>query len=175
MKNASLHVLGHHIRCQPYYCNIVSGSVKSPPPQVEIPTKVKVSLLKAADIVCNKSRSLVIYDATSNLAENLMSQVAKALGGKRVNHYQKRGYQNRCAAAALAFQSGSQMHIDVFKQKYQKSPTKIMKKYVTAAQKKRLARPKDPAKRVGRYEYIRRSLAGPDGDCGPRCEAPDMD
>ena len=85
--------------------------------QIEIPTKLRVALYKAADIVCNKSRSLVVYDATSNLAKNLMSQVAKTLGGKRVNHYQKCGYQNRCAAAALAFQSGSQMHIDVFKQK----------------------------------------------------------
>ena len=99
-----------------------------PPPETEISTELKISLLKAADVVCNKSRSLVVYDATSNLAENLMSQVAKTLGGKRVNHYQKRGYHDRCAAVALAFQSGNQMHIDVFKQKYQKSPTKIMKK-----------------------------------------------
>ena len=173
VKNASFHVLGHHDRCQSYYCNVVSGSVASPPPQIEISANLKIALLKAADIVCNKSRSLVIYDVTSNLAENLMSQVAKTLGGKRVNHYQKRGYRNRCAAAALAFSSGSQMHIDVFKHKYQRSPTKIMKKYVTVAQKKQLARPKDPAKRVGRY--VRRSLAGTDGDYGPACAAPDME
>ncbi|XP_043227760.1 uncharacterized protein LOC122384442 [Amphibalanus amphitrite] len=77
VKNASFHVLGHHNKCLPYYCNVVSGSVACPPPETEISTELKISLLKAADVVCNKSRSLVVYDATSNL-ENLMSQVASS-------------------------------------------------------------------------------------------------
>ena len=48
-----------------------------------------------------------------------------------------------------------------------------MKKYVNVAQKKRLQRPNDPAKRVSRY--VRRSLAGTDGDYGPGCAAPDLE
>lgn len=172
-KNAAFHVLGHHEKCADYYCNVVNSGSSSAPAKLDIPTNVRVALIKAADIVCNKSRSLVVYDATSNLAENLMSQIAKTLGGKRVNHYQRRGYQNRCAAAALAFQKGPKMHLDVYKQKYQRSPTKILKKYVNASRRVQMTRDKNPAKRAGRY--VRRSLVGTDKNYGPCCQTPDLD
>ena len=68
VQNAALLVLGHHDKCLPYYCNIVSGSAAYPFPQIDIPAKLRIVHHKAANIVCNKSRSLVVYDQTSNLA-----------------------------------------------------------------------------------------------------------
>lgn len=170
VRNAAFHVLGHHGKCEKYFCNIVGNSaaaVRAPP--LEIPSTLRAALLRCAELVCNKARSLVVLNVTSNLAESLMSRVAKLLSGKAKNHYQRGGYHSRVAAAGLAFQSGSSMHLSQCRVNVKRTPSNTLKKFVES--KKRM-RDRTPADRNRRY--VRRRLQAPaDSDYGPNSARPD--
>ena len=176
--NVALHVLGHHEHCQVYYCN-VAGNPENVTKAVrcEIPEKVRIILKKVADVVKNKATKLVIYDVTSNLAEALMSRVAKTIGGKRVNHYQKRGYRTRCAAACLSYQVGHKMHVLAYKKTFNRSPTKILKGQVSSHErrlKNRQTRENRTYRNKRRYQD-KKELSKPDNDYGPNSNQPDLE
>ena len=171
-------MLGHHERCKSFYCNVAKNpdNVASAA-KYHIPEKVRIILTKVADVVKNKATKLVVYDVTSNLAEALMARVAKAIGGKRVNHYQKRGYRNRCAAACLSYQVGYKMHVLAYKKTFNRSPTKIIKKHVSSHEqqlKNRKTRETRAYRNKNRYQD-KKQPAMPDRDYGPNSNQPDLD
>ncbi|KAH9366146.1 hypothetical protein HPB48_021810 [Haemaphysalis longicornis] len=84
--------------------------------------------MTAANSISEKAARL-ITDDTSNLAEALMSVVAKFSGGKQINRYQKGSYKHRCQAAGLSFQLGPQWHATTNKAITCNSPGAVYKKY----------------------------------------------
>ena len=176
--NASLHVLGHHEKCKSFYCNVAQNpETVANAMKCHIPEKVRITLAKVADVVRNKATKLVIYDVTSNLAETLMSRIAKTIGGKRVNHYQKRGYHNRCAAACLSYQVGPSMHVMAYKKTFTRSPSKVLKNFVShheKRQKNKNARETRAYRNKHRYQD-KKQPAMPDGDYGPHSNQPDLE
>ena len=176
--NASFHVLGHHERCKSFYCNVAENPANvTRVAKYQVSEKARIALTKVSDIVKNKATKLVIYDVTSNLAETLMSRIAKSIGGKRVNHYQRRGYQNRCAAACLSYQVGSKMHVLAYKRKFHHSPTKVLKEHVSRNEKRlrgRKGRETRTYRNKRRYQAANQP-AMPDKEYGPQSSQPDLD
>ena len=111
------------------------------------------------------------------MSETLMSRIAKTICGNRVNHYQKRGYQNRCAAACLSYQAGSKIHILAHKKTFSRSPTKVLKAHVSRHETRlatRKCRETRTSRNKKRYQHQKQS-AMPDSDYGPHSNKPDLD
>ncbi|KAL1458849.1 hypothetical protein MTO96_043421 [Rhipicephalus appendiculatus] len=94
LRNGPLHVFGSHNGCKSYFCN---GS-KRDNLYDGLPKIQQVKLMSAANIIADKADHL-ITDDTSNLAEAIMSLVAKFSGGKQINRCQKGSYEHRCQAS----------------------------------------------------------------------------
>lgn len=95
-----LHAFNNHTKCKSYFCN-------SPQSEENIPLDFFTSALWQRicyyiNSIAGHSRSLV-HDVDSNVVESFHSIVAKFVGGKRVNYSSRRGYQTRCSASAINF------------------------------------------------------------------------
>lgn len=102
--NAMAHAYGDHKMCHYYYCekqeneNVEQKMIQN-----------STFAFRVNAIVSNvaaKSRSL-IEDVDTNTVECFNSVIAKFIGGKRTNFAQKRGYQSRCSAAVVSFNTKS--------------------------------------------------------------------
>lgn len=99
IQTVHLHAFGNHSNCKDHFCNLPQNEI--------VPSDFFTSSLwqKICFIINNiagHSRSLV-HNVDSNIVECFHSVVAKLVGGKRVNYSCRRGYQTRCAASALSF------------------------------------------------------------------------
>ncbi|KAL4714306.1 hypothetical protein ACJJTC_009658 [Scirpophaga incertulas] len=101
--NSVSHAYGDHRMCQDYNCK--KKSLQNGLKDIQNST----FLFRINAIISNvasKSRSL-IEDVDTNAVECFNNVIAKFIGGKRVNFALKRGYQGRCAAALVSFNSKS--------------------------------------------------------------------
>ncbi|KAF2886200.1 hypothetical protein ILUMI_19972 [Ignelater luminosus] len=97
--NGPKHILGDHSGCaeKQYFC---SGSKKNEINMTEAFRNCGLlgDIITAVRRVANCANSLT-YDVTNNCAELYNAQVAKLVGGKRINFSLKRAYQGRCHGA----------------------------------------------------------------------------
>ncbi|KAF0747565.1 YqaJ domain-containing protein, partial [Aphis craccivora] len=84
LKNAPFHVLGSHKNCHPTYCTWSNMNEKDNVPLMES-GKIMSEILAIVDKVTRKADRLV-FNTTTNIAENFMNLVAKFTGGKRSWH-----------------------------------------------------------------------------------------
>lgn len=122
--NGPKHVFGCHENCKSYFCDGTKGENIFE----KLPHVLKIQIMTAANSISDKSRSLITND-TSNLAECVMSLVAKLSGGKQVNRGQRGSYQHRCHAAGLSFQLGTNWHCAVYETITGQAATAVMKQY----------------------------------------------
>lgn len=90
LKNASYHVLGSHDNCRPAYCTRSNMDKKNHVPLMKS-GKIMSEILATVDKVTRKADRLV-YNTTTNIAENFMSFVAKFTDCKRVNYTKTGSY-----------------------------------------------------------------------------------
>ncbi|KAL1469698.1 hypothetical protein MTO96_024883 [Rhipicephalus appendiculatus] len=122
LRNRPLHVFGSHNGCKSYFCN---GS-KRDNFYDGLPKIQQVKLMSAANIIADKADR---PDDSSNLAEAIMSLVAKFSGGKQINRCQKGSYEHRCQGAGLHFELGPEWHVKAGKAVTCTSPAATLKKY----------------------------------------------
>ncbi|KAH7942778.1 hypothetical protein HPB52_001328 [Rhipicephalus sanguineus] len=124
IRNGPLHVFGSHDGCKSYFCNGSKGdNLYDGLPKIQ-----QVKLMSAANIIADKADRL-ITDDTSNLAEAIMSLVAKFAGGKQINRCQRGSYEHRCQGAGLHFQLGPEWHAKASEGITCASGAPILKKY----------------------------------------------
>lgn len=164
--NCVAHAFGDHRMCQEYYCN------KHRNDNDEL-KKIQNStfIFRINAIVSNvaaKSRSL-IEDVDTNTVECFNSVIAKFIGGKRINFSLKGGYQGRCSAAVLSFnsQSGLSAVQKAFLNKSPKGRVKIIER--RRAQKRKLNF-EHPVKKVRKLKDGNQKQH----DYGSASTAPDM-
>lgn len=172
--NGPRHVFGSHKNCKAYFCDKSKGDNVFD----QIPDVLRIQILAAANGISDKS-SRLITDDTSNLAETVMSLVAKMSGGKQVNRGQKGSYQHRCHGAGLSFQSGSQWHYAAKKKMTMKSPSAPLKAYTQKMSKLRDARVLRKRRLAEEFSQLgpQPKKPMPKGSAqhyGPACEKPDM-
>ncbi|KAL1472261.1 hypothetical protein MTO96_039458 [Rhipicephalus appendiculatus] len=174
LRNGPLHVFGSHYGCKSYFCN---GS-KRDNLYDGLPKIQQVKLMSAANIIADKADRL-ITDDTSNLAEAIMSLVAKFSGGKQINRCQKGSYEHRCQGAGLQFQLVPEWHVKASKAVTCTSPAATLKKdsqkrldmkRQTMSRKRRLF--EECGHRELRYSNHVSSNSAP--HYGPTCQKPDM-
>ncbi|KAH8037706.1 hypothetical protein HPB51_015751 [Rhipicephalus microplus] len=174
LRNGPLHVFGSHDGCKSYFCN---GS-KADNVYQAVPKIQQVKLMSAANMIADKADRL-IADDTSNLAEAIMSLVAKFSGGKQINRCQKGSYEHRCQGAGLHFQLGPEWHVKASKAVTCASPAATLKKYTqrrfemkrqTMSRKRRLF--EESGHRERRYNNHAASNSAP--HYGASCQKPDM-
>lgn len=104
--NGPQHIFGNHSNCSDYFCK---PETRRAEPGNPIPSLVACGLMKSLEDLVRKlsyhSLSL-LYNISSNLVESYNSQVAKYVGGKRVNYSLRRSYGARCAAGVVSFNTG---------------------------------------------------------------------
>ncbi|KAL1425462.1 hypothetical protein MTO96_003539 [Rhipicephalus appendiculatus] len=174
LRNGRLHVFGSHNGCKSYFCN---GS-KRDNVYDGLPKIQQVKLMSATNIIADKADRL-ITDDTSNLAEAIMSLVAKFSGGKQINRCQKGSYEHRCQGAGHHFQLGPEWHVKASKAVTCTSPAATLKKYSqkrldmkrqTMSRKRRLF--EECGHRELRYSNHVSSDSAPHYE--PTCQKPDM-
>lgn len=84
LKNAPYYVLGSHLNCRPAYCTRSNTEEKNNVPLMEN-RNILSEIIAIVDKVVRKADRLV-YNITTNIAENFMSLVAKFTGGKIINY-----------------------------------------------------------------------------------------
>jgi len=87
-------------------------------------------IIAIVDKVIRKADRLV-FNTTTNIAENFMSLVAKFNGGKRVNFTKTGSYQRRILGATQVHSRGQSWHLSPWKKLAGKSPGKFFKKNVS--------------------------------------------
>lgn len=68
---------------------------------------------------------MLIHNATSNLVESFNAQIAKYVGGKRINYSLRRSYAGRCAAAVVSFNTGT-LHTKTHEAIYGTAPNNLI-------------------------------------------------
>lgn len=129
LKNAPYHVLGSHKNCRPTYCTRSNMNEKDNVPLMES-GKIMSEILAIVDKVTRKADRLV-FNTTTNIAENFMSLVAKFTGGKRVNYTKTGSYQRRVLGATQVHSRGQSWHLSPWKKLSGKSPGEFFKKNLT--------------------------------------------
>lgn len=129
LKNAPYHVLGSHLNCRPAYCTRSNTNEKNNVPLMES-GKIMSEIIAIVDKVVRKADCLV-YNTTTNIAENFMSLVAKFTGGKRVNYTKAGSYQRRVFGATQVHSRGPSWHLSPWKKLTGKSPGKLFQKNVS--------------------------------------------
>lgn len=99
---AHSHAFGNHTKCKSYFCTSSSSSQTNEVPKDFFTSSLWQRICLIIGTVAGHARSL-IHNVDSNLVESFHSVVAKFVGGKRINFSLRRGYQTRCAAAAVSF------------------------------------------------------------------------
>ncbi|KAH8022336.1 hypothetical protein HPB51_023389 [Rhipicephalus microplus] len=166
--------IGDGDSCKDYFCDGTKGdNIYDSMPKV-----LQMKIVTAANIIAEKADRLVTDD-TSNLAEAVMTLVAKLSGGKQINRCQKGSYEHRCYGAGLSFQLGPQWHCTTSKTVTCKRPAAVLKRYAS----------KKTAQKANK-ESLRRKLFEENGHqqhkrkestvnysmihYGPNCQQPDM-
>lgn len=126
LRNGPKHVFGCHDGCKSYFGDGTKGENLFE----KLPAMLRTKIMTAANSISEKAARL-ITDDTSNLAEALMSLVAKFSGGKQINRCQKGSYEHRCQVAGLSFQLGPQWHAKTSKAITSNSPGAVYKKYAS--------------------------------------------
>lgn len=164
--NSVAHAYGDHTMCQNYYCNkekndnnfkIIQNST---------------FLFRVNAIISNvaaKSRSL-IENVDTNTVECFNNVIAKFIGGKRVNFALRRGYQGRCSAAVVSFNSESAIS-SVQKTVTNSSPGGIVEKIEKKRAQKRKLNVMNPAKK---RKILKETTHNRQHDYGPNSSTPDM-
>lgn len=123
--NGPQHVFGNHENCRDYFC---TPEKRRPEPIGLITQLDACGLMRAIQNLSQKlsyhSRSLV-HNATSNLVESYNSQVAKYVGGKRINFALRRSYAGRCAAGVISFNTGT-LHTTTHKVVFGTEPSTVI-------------------------------------------------
>ncbi|KAH7976022.1 hypothetical protein HPB52_008226 [Rhipicephalus sanguineus] len=173
IRNGPLHVFGSHDGCKSYFCNGSKGDNLHD----GLP-KIQVKLMSAANIIADKADRL-ITDDTSNLAEAIMSLVAKFAGGKQINRCQRGSYEQRCQGGGLHFQLGPERHAKASEGVTCASGAPILKKYAqkrlnmkrqAISRKRRLLQESGCRERT----YSNQALSDSAPHYGPKCQKPDM-
>ncbi|KAH7957047.1 hypothetical protein HPB52_014633 [Rhipicephalus sanguineus] len=157
-----------------YFCNGSKGdNLYDGLPKIQ-----QVKLMSAANIIADKADRL-ITDDISNLAEAIMSLVAKFAGGKQINRCQKGSYEHRCQGAGLHFQLGPEWHAKASEGVTCASGAPILKKYTqkrlnmkrqAILRKRRLLQDSGCRERT----YSNQALSDSAPHYGPKCQKPDM-
>lgn len=158
LRNGPSHVFGRHINCGSFCTR------KESDPADEVIGIMEVNGLLSA--VENKVNTLLtchagtlIYNATNNPAEQYMSQLAKTIGGKRVDHSRAGGINRRSNIAALAFQDpGQGWHAGVHREMVGVSPPTPLKKMIS---KRKHAHERNTAARRLRYDGTKKRKLNP--------------
>lgn len=100
IQTVHLHAFDNHTKCKSYFCN--SSQTEGNIPQDFFTSALWQKICYYINNIAGHSRSLV-HDVDSNIVESFHSVVAKFVGGKRVNYSCRRGYQTRCSASAVNF------------------------------------------------------------------------
>ncbi|CAK1589570.1 unnamed protein product [Parnassius mnemosyne] len=120
IQTVHLHAFGNHTNCKNYFCNCRQTETES-----VLADFFTSSLWQRICFIINSiaghSRSLV-HDIDSNIVECFHSVVAKLVGGKRVNYSLRRGYQTRCSASAITFNTKRKPTTILYKTIVGKSP-----------------------------------------------------
>jgi hypothetical protein len=136
MKNAPSHVFGEHKECSEI--KYVNCQKEGETNYIEIMSTC--GLYEDIELCFKRlidNAFSLILNMTNNLAEQYNSIVCKFIGGKRINFSLKGGYQTRCEAAAVSFNSGGDYHRLVHKELIQKSPHGSTKKYIEKMKKRK--------------------------------------
>ncbi len=173
LKNVPYHVFGSHGRCPSDVCRL-AGKEDCENLVPKLPSDLRCGIMSAVDKVVAKADSLVV-NATSNLAESIMSLVAKFIGGKQFNRSQQGSYNRRCTGAGLSYQLGAGWHCRVWKGISGSSPGFVMKRAIARKVEQRAA----CRKRLfgeGRKYKKRSEPSKPQGDehYGPHAVQPDL-
>ena len=174
LKNVPSHVFGDHERCPSDVCRLAGKGGENLLPQ--LPVGLHRGIMQAVDRVVVKADSLAM-NFTSNLAESIMSLVAKFIGGKQFNRSQSGSYNRRCQGAALSYQLGAGWHYPVWKKISNKSPGIVMKKFVAQKVKQRGRSVCRKQLQFGESRKVKRlNLSKPQGDehYGPHALQPDL-
>ncbi|KAL1483478.1 hypothetical protein MTO96_033162 [Rhipicephalus appendiculatus] len=174
LRNRPLHVFGSHDGCKSYFCNEMKIDILYD----GLPKIQQLKLMSAANIIADKVDRL-ITDDTSNLAEAIMSLVAKFSGGKQIKRCQNGSYEHRCQGAGLHFQVGPEWHAKASEGVTCTSTATSLKKYThkrlnmkaQAMSRKRRLLPKSGC-RERTYSNHTGSDSAP--HYGPRCQQPDV-
>lgn len=162
--NSVAHAYGDHRLCSDYNCSKdknICNTVR------KIDNSMFLFRINAiAATVANKARSL-IEDVDTNKVEGFNSVIAKFVGGKRINFSQRRGYQGRCSAAVVSFNSGTAIS-SVQKQILGKSPRGTVKQIENRRALKRKWNREHPTKKIRKIQILRQH------NYGSTCSAPDM-
>lgn len=101
--NSPYHILGQHLKCDPYFCK-----KKNLAEENWVPCAENSGILLEINNITNRlvlnSRSLIL-DVDNNVCEQFNSVINKYIGGKRVNLSQRNAYNARVEAAVIAFNS----------------------------------------------------------------------
>ena len=126
-----MHVFGDHKNCAEYFCVMKNSGENNFIPDLNR-SGLLPKIMQIFNSLADNAKSL-LYDASSNSAENFNSVVAKFIGGKRVNYCFRGSYQARCNAATVARNSLTPRY-RVHKTLYNCSPgkyTKLLNKRLT--------------------------------------------
>lgn len=163
--NSGKHIFGDHSECDLYYC---TEERKNETNQTLEAKTLILKLQRNISQLAYHSRSL-LYNFTTNRAEQFNSIVAKTVGGKRINFSLKESYSVRCHAAVVSFNTGKPQ-TTLYKCAYQKSPGQSLKHL----EQKRFSKNQN-RKRILPRRKINFNL-GPSAkvDYGNACQKPDM-
>lgn len=165
IQNGPRHVFGDHSNCSPYFC---TPETRRPEATNLIPPLVTSGLMAVLQNLGQKlsyhARSL-IHNVTSNLVESLNAQVAKYVGGKRINYALRRSYAGRCAAAVVAFNTGT-LHTFTHRVAFEKD----CNHFISRVEKFRLNKIKKCKTKQKRFHTTKSK----DYHYGEDCQKPDM-
>lgn len=163
--NSYNHAFGNHENCQPYYCTSQNNSEDL---TLILKTCAIWHRIKfVVNTVAAKARSLM-HNSDSNRVESFNSIIAKFVGGKRINFSLRRGYDARCNAAVVSFNTKRPL-TTLHRAILGRSPRSLVKKLEEKRSKQR--------QRASKYcnrKCRKLFLKTKDKDYGENCEKPDM-
>ncbi|KAH9637625.1 hypothetical protein HF086_007339 [Spodoptera exigua] len=164
--NSYNHAFGNHEHCQPYYCTSQKNSEDL---TLTLKTCAIWHRIKfIVNTVASKARSLM-HNSDSNKVESFNSIIAKFVGGKRINFSLRRGYESRCDAAVVAFNTKrplSTLHRSILGI----SPRAAVKRLEEKRHKQRMRK----STMKGRTLFWNRPEKVTDKNYGENCQKPDM-
>ncbi|XP_045455750.1 uncharacterized protein LOC123665502 [Melitaea cinxia] len=164
--NSLLHAYGDHKMCQSYYCDREENN--SDELKIIQNSTFAFRINAIVSNVAMKSRSL-IEDVDTNIVECFNSVIAKFIGGKRANFSLKQGYQSRCSAAVVSFNSKSAIS------SVQKEFTnKNSSGRIEEMERKRALKRKHFVQHPVKKKRILKEANKKQHDYGPSSSAPDM-
>nr|XP_049695130.1 uncharacterized protein LOC110371421 isoform X2 [Helicoverpa armigera]XP_049695131.1 uncharacterized protein LOC110371421 isoform X3 [Helicoverpa armigera] len=163
--NSLAHAYGDHRMCQSYFCD-KKNNYNEEFKKIQNST-FAFRLNAIISNVAAKSRSL-IEDVDTNTVECFNNVIAKFIGGKRTNFALKGGYQGRCHAAAVSFNTKAALST-VQKAFTEKSPSGKVEEVEKKRALKRKYNVEHPTKKKRKLRETRNQ-----NDYGPASSAPDM-